>query len=106
MFVCTCLYARVWTCSYRGQKSQLGIFLNHPLPYSLKQSLSLMLVLTDAARQASSYFYLPRTRTVMCAAMPAIYMGSRDQTQVLALWKQAIFRLVIFLAPKVLFMKR
>lgn len=86
MSVCMCLYARVRKCSYRGQKTRLGIFLNHQLPYSLRQSLSLMLVHTDAARQASSYFYLPRTRTVMCAAMPAFSMGSRDQPQVLMLW--------------------
>lgn len=86
MSVCMCLYAHVRKYSYRGQKTRLGIFLNHQLPYSLRQSLSLMLVHTDAARQASSYFYLPRTRTVMCAAMPAFSMGSRDQPQVLMLW--------------------
>lgn len=51
--VCTCSCVYVCMCMCGGQKSMVGVFLNHSQAYFLRQSPSLILELTDSGRLAN-----------------------------------------------------
>lgn len=42
----------VYTCACEGQRSTLGVFLNHSLPYAFIQGLPMNLDFTNLARLA------------------------------------------------------